>query len=84
MATNSESNGSNRAPSDVAGASRLKRSDGLLATIGLSYFAWLPTVVSIGLGIVNLITGELIWFVLSSLVGLGAFLGWLIWFNVDR
>ena len=50
----------------------------------MSYFAWLPTVVAIGLGIAFLVFRAPIWFVLSCAVGLVAFLGWAIWLNVDR
>jgi len=82
MAT-AEGNGSNRASSEAARARRLERINGLFA-IRLSYFAWLPTAAAIGLGIAFLVSCEPIWFVLSSVVGLCAVLGWAVWFNVDR
>jgi hypothetical protein len=79
-----EDDGSRRASSEVARARRPGRPDGLLAAIGLSYFAWLPTIASIALGIGFLVSGEPVWFVLSAVVGLCAFLGWAVWWNVDR
>jgi hypothetical protein len=82
--TNAEDDGSSRASREVSRAWRRERTPGLLATIRLSYFAWLPTVAAIGLGIAFLVTGEPVWFVLSSVVGLCAALGWAVWFNVDR
>ena len=60
------------------------RRAGLGTAIRLSYFAWLPTVASVGIGIVNLITGNPVYFALSTLIGFVAALGWAVWLNVDR
>ena len=81
---NPKGNRSSRALSEAARARRIGRISGLFETIRVSYFAWLPTLAAIGLGIAFLVFRAPIWFVLSCAVGLVAFLGWAIWFNVDR
>jgi len=52
--------------------------------VGLSYFAWLPTVAAMGLGIAFLVFRDPVWVVLSSVVGLFGILSWGVWFNVDK
>ena len=57
---------------------------GVLEAIRLSYFAWIPSLLSIGIGVGFLVTHQPIFFVLSTLVGMVAGLAWAVWFNVDR
>ena len=82
--TRVEGTRSRDAPAKVAVERRPRRIGDVLEVIRLSYFAWVPTVASIAIGVGFLVTYEPIYFVLSTLVGFIAGLGWAVWFNVDR